>query len=805
MNISPRLFNFFTVSLVLCMLYWMSIQNNTAQESPAEPAAVQDTVIQDEEAAAEEPDMPGLPEIQQGETAPGFDEGKLPDEKEVEEAEEEVKANLQGLITLSVFIILVLGCYGLANVIAKRSRLPEHGFKIFVVLFAFFGGFVALALGWNRLTLGIDLSGGVVLIYDAKPIQGEGVQTIDPTANLKAIAADGFDMDELTRAISRRINPGGVKEIAITKLGAGAGSQVQIVIPHAEPAEVARIERVVSESGALTFRILASRAYPEDEEIIRRGESESGRDILDSTGKVLARWVPIPDNERTSFGNLPPMPNDRVLRQQGKHVEALVKYNDGFDIHGEHLTSVGRGMGKDGSPGVSFNFNAVGANKFGRLTNANRPNPVQDRFVRFLGIILNDSLYSAPTIRDTIKESGIITFAERTTEEGRRQLNQDIDDLIGILQAGALPAELSKEPASRMQIGATLGNDTIQKAKYALLTAAAITVIFMIFYYRLAGCIASFCVITNTVLIVAAMLMFRAAFTLPGLAGLVLTIGMAVDANILIFERIREELAGGASLKMAVRNGYAKAFSAIFDSNLTTIIAGCILFAVGTEQVKGFAVTLVLGISLNLFTAVFCARVVMEVLAAQRWVKTFNMMQMFRRPNINFLGARWVCAAFSLALIVIGLFAVAGRGRGLLDIDFVGGVSVEAVFKNSQNISDIRANLYAKDATIEGEENRLNDLAVQNLQPDVDNEGQKVTPDTHFMITTAIPQVVGKEVSSTDYLNTVRDILKDTFGNALEYCSLDYNIESTHKVADYDETTVSIKRYPHTNHDALAS
>jgi SecD/SecF fusion protein len=373
-------------------------------------------------------------------------------------------------------------------------------------------------------------------------------------------------------------------------------------------------------------------------------------------------------------------------------------------------------------------------------------------------------------------------------------LNQDIDDLIGILHAGALPAELSKEPASRMQIGATLGNDTSQKAKYALLTAAVITVVFMIFYYRLAGCIASFCVITNTVLIVAAMLMFRAAFTLPGLAGLVLTIGMAVDANILIFERIREELAGGASLKMAVRNGYAKAFSAIFDSNLTTIIAGCILFAVGTEQVKGFAVTLVLGISLNLFTAVFCARVVMEVLAAQRWVKTFNMMQMFRRPNINFLGARHICAIFSLALIVIGLFAVAGRGRGLLDIDFVGGVSVEAVFKDSQNISDIRAKLYAKDATIEGEENRLNDLAVQNLQPDVDNEGQKVTPDTHFMITTAIPQVVGKEVSSTDYLNTVRNILKDTFGNALEYWSLDYTIESTKKVADYDETTVSIKR-----------
>jgi len=465
-------------------------------------------------------------------------------------------------------------------------------------------------------------------------------------------------------------------------------------------------------------------------------------------------------------------------------------------------------MGRDGSPGVSFNFNSVGANKFGRLTSSNRPDAVQpDKLYRSLGIVLNDYLYSAPRIRSTIRDSGIIEFNPGNTEAQRRKVNQDIDDLIGILHAGALPAELSKEPVGRMLIGATLGADTIQKAQYSLAAAAFITIAFMLFYYRLAGIIASFCVITNTVLIVAIMLSLKAAFTLPGLAGLVLTVGMAIDANILIYERIREELRGGASLKMAIRNGYAKAFSAIFDSNITTIVIGCILYAIGTEQVKGFAVTLVLGIALNLFTAIFCARVIMDVLAQQRWVTTFKMMQLFKRPNINFLQARYACAAFSGTLILIGLIAVFARGRELLDIDFVGGVSVEAVFKETQTTANVRERLRVTNNNIAGAENRLNDLSVQDVQMTIDDEGNPAKPGTRFIITNAIPQVQvdGADILPDAYLLTVRTILRETFGDELEYCRLDYNIGESRSVADYDETTVTIERFPKTNYEALNS
>jgi len=842
MNFSPRLFNVLLVSLTLCALYFISVQNNTAQDTPDAPAAaaqenapdtpdapaaaVQEnapdvpaapaTAVPATVAAQEsEPAAPNLPAADNAagevvtpifpegaqehaaDTEPAADTAVVP-AHEAAVAEEEPVANYQGYLTLLIVAVLIFVCYWLGHVIAKKSRLPEHGFKIFIVLLAFFGGFAALFplfMGWKHLTLGIDLQGGVVLVYDAKPLEGsETRQAVDPTTG--EVTSSGFDMDQLTRAISRRVNPGGVREIAITKLGQ---NQVQVVIPHAEAAEVARIERIISESGALTFRILASRAYDQDAEIIRRGEAISGREVLSPSGKVDARWVPVFESQRESFGNA-----DMVLRERGKTLEALVKFDDGVDITGEYLTSVHRGMGNSGSPGVSFNFNAVGGNKCARMTGVNLPDPVHSRLVRHMGIILNDSLYSAPVIRARIAGSGIIEFNAGHTDEQRQKLNQDIDDLIGILQAGALPAELGKDP-SRMLIGATLGKDTIEKARYALAFAAAFTIAFMIFYYRLAGCIASFCVITNTVLIVTIMSALNAAFTLPGLAGLVLTIGMAIDANILIYERIREELRGGASLKMAVRNGYMKAFSAIFDSNITTIGVGVILYWVGTEQVKGFAVTLTLGIALNLFTAIFCARVIMDVLVAQRSMTTFKMMQLFQRPNINFLGARYACVACSLVLIIVGLVAVGARGRGLLDIDFVGGVSVQTVFKNTQDISNVRAKLYAKDETIEGVENKLNDLAVQPVQVDVDDEGGKVAPDTHFIITTSMPQVPGKVISTNEYRATVETILKETFGDALVYRKVSYKIEATKRVAEYDEVTVSVNISPKTNRESLAS
>ena len=167
----------------------------------------------------------------------------------------------------------------------------------------------------------------------------------------------------------------------------------------------------------------------------------------------------------------------------------------------------------------------------------------------------------------------------------------------------------------------------------------------MIVYYRFAGVVACIALAFNLLLVLALMVLIKAAFTLPGLAGLVLTIGMAVDANVLIYERIREELKSGAALRMAIRNGFGRAMSAIIDSNVTTIITGIVLFYIGTDQVKGFAVTLILGILTSMFTAIFFARLMFDVAERRGWIRNLRMMKILTSPNSTF----WASAGRRLA------------------------------------------------------------------------------------------------------------------------------------------------------------
>ncbi len=685
-----------------------------------------------------------------------------------------------------IFAIILFGSFYAGVVLSKLWRLPDHQFRIFVLLLAFLGSAAACILGWHRLTLGIDLRGGVVLVYDVFPSKKSTQQ--DHAEAQSAVPAGTIDMDQLTRAITKRINPGGVREIAISKLG---NRQLQVIIPEAEASEVARIRKIIAESGALEFRILASTNYPQDQSIIDRALRDTSREIRDSAGNRIAEWIPVDENEKASVLSAP----DTVKRERDKHFEVLVLFNDGCDVTGEYLSGVSRGMDESGKPGVSFRFNSIGERKFRQLTTNNRPNSAQPTVLRRqLGIIMNDSLYSAPYINDVIGASGIISFGQRNTDEEIRQLNRDIDDLISVLDAGSLPAELSKEPVSELLIGATLGDDTIKKGNAALIGSAVIVLAFMLVYYRLAGFIACFCVITNLMLIVAVMLALQAAFTLPGLAGLVLTVGMAVDANILIYERLREELKAGASLKMGIRNAYAKAFSAIFDSNITTILTGVILYAVGTEQVKGFAVTLVLGVTFSMFTAIYCARTIMDILEAQRSINTFKMMQLFNRPNINFMGAKYYCLVFSIVLMVISVFAIVARGRGIFDIDFIGGVSVQVDFKDSQKIETIREKL-----------TDLNDLAVQNVRSDLANDAKNAKKNnTSFIITTSIPQDKSKvNIEPDDYRREVQDKLKAAFGDDLVYRKLEYTQDDKESTAE--KTVTNLVLDPGMNYESIQS
>ncbi|HVP78072.1 MAG TPA: protein translocase subunit SecD [Thermodesulfobacteriota bacterium] len=258
-------------------------------------------------------------------------------------------------------------------------------------------------------------------------------------------------------------------------------------------------------------------------------------------------------------------------------------------------------------PYVSMEFTDVGAKLFEQITGAN----VKKR----LAIILDNNVYSAPEIRERIPGGRAQITGRFTTE--------DANDLAVVLRSGALPAPV--KILEQRTVGPSLGQDSIHKGIVSTLISAAAVVLFMIVYYKFAGVIADVALVLNVVLTLAALAIFRATLTLPGIAGLVLSVGMAVDANILIHERIKEELRFGKTIRAAIDQGYHRAFSAIIDSNLTTLISGIILYQFGTGPVKGFAVTLSIGILANIFTAVYITRVIFDFVSLRPGAKTLSI------------------------------------------------------------------------------------------------------------------------------------------------------------------------------------
>jgi preprotein translocase subunit SecD len=258
-------------------------------------------------------------------------------------------------------------------------------------------------------------------------------------------------------------------------------------------------------------------------------------------------------------------------------------------------------------PYVALEFDDIGAKLFEQITGAN----VKKR----LAIILDNNVYSAPVIQERIAGGRAQITGRFDTKEA--------SDLAIVLRAGALPAPV--KIIEERTVGPSLGQDSIRKGILSTLISAVLVVLFMIFYYRISGVIADIALLLNLILILATLALFRATLTLPGIAGLVLSIGMAVDANVLIHERIKEELRWGKTPRAAIDQGYHRAFVTIIDSNLTTLIAGVLLYQFGTGPVRGFAVTLCIGILANIFTAVYVTRWVFDFLTLRVGVKRLSI------------------------------------------------------------------------------------------------------------------------------------------------------------------------------------
>ena len=364
-------------------------------------------------------------------------------------------------------------------------------------------------------------------------------------------------VEQSMEIIRRRIDPDGTKEPIIQRQGK---DRVLVQLPGVDDPET--IKRLLGRTAKLTFQLVDTSLT--GAEAITRGRVPPGSVLLPGDGENSQSYV----------------------------VEKRVM------VSGEMLDGATASFDQNNRPSVSFTLNATGAKKFGRVTGSNIGRP--------FAIVLDGKVVSAPTIQSQIFGSGQITGQFSVAET---------NELALILRAGALPAPLIV--MEERSIGPGLGADSVAAGEIAAVIALLLVAIYMVLSYGLFGALADIALVANIVLIIAALSALQATLTLPGIAGIVLTMGMAVDANVLIFERIREEIARGRSVLAAIDGGYKRAISTILDSNLTTLFAALFLYIFGSGPIKGFAVTLAIGIVTSLFTAVMVTRLLI-ILWAER-------------------------------------------------------------------------------------------------------------------------------------------------------------------------------------------
>jgi preprotein translocase subunit SecD len=415
-------------------------------------------------------------------------------------------------------------------------------------------------------------------------------------------------LEQAMLIIRRRIDRWGVAEAEIRKRGADA---IEISLPGAEDPEQAK--QLIGRTAQLEFKLVAQDHGTFFTQLAQQsplppGVSLQGDQLEAPTREPLVAYTEgkAPEGKQVLLECLPDAVRAgecRAYRSWLLETRALVT--------GESLTGAEYWPGEFNEPEVNITFDAQGARDFEQLTGDNRG--------RFMAIVLDDTVHSAPRINEKIPGGRARITIGRIGEEGVREAQ----NLALVLKAGALPAPVAIGEVR--QVGATLGPELIRKGSLAAVMGLALVVLFMLVYYRTAGVVSDVALLLNALIVLATLSLFNATLTLPGIAGFVLTLGMAVDANVLINERIREELRAGKSMRAAVDQGYDRAFWTIFDANLTSLIAGMVLFFTGTGPIRGFATTLIIGLIASMFTSIVVTRVITTWLVHGRNVKTLSV------------------------------------------------------------------------------------------------------------------------------------------------------------------------------------
>ena len=614
-------------------------------------------------------------------------------------------SSLSGMLLFLLLIAAVVGGIFLARFVTGSLKVSEYSGRAAVVAVSILVALLMIYSKWPP-KFGVDLSGGINMIGSLNLKEIDGRNGKPPRA------------EDIIPVLMNRVNPSGTEEIMIRPLGK---DKIEVTMPTVDLEQAKDTWKNLVKVGLLEFRILAN---PQDHgelvgiarELAEQGERSTK--VKSASGQLLGKWVGIARIVNEELGiieknagfkyvpnggalvrngttgqivnvsRLPLSPKSDIAKiqlakwaaDQGiRDLQVLVVLpEDKMDVQGKHLSKVSWQMDEKGGNSVAFSLTNEGSKRLGRLTGRNKEKP--------MGIVLDGRLHSAPIIQSRISTNGTITGDFSRPE---------IDDLIGQLKSGKLDVALNKQPISTDFIESTLGNELKQQGFLAIGVSMILVLVFMAIYYRFAGFVAAFALLLNLVLILALVMAIGVKFTLTGLAGLVLTVGMSVDANVLIFERIREEMARGAALRMAIRNGFDKARTTIVDANVTTLITALVLYAIGTEQIKGFAVTLILGILMSMFTAIYVSRLVFDIWERKRWLKDLNMSQILEKGNYQFLNKTKLTGLVSFALIVAGLVGTFVLGARILDQDLRGGSTARMVFNEKQDKAQIAATLDA--------------------------------------------------------------------------------------------------------------
>ncbi len=570
--------------------------------------------------------------------------------------------------------------------------------------------FVLLLLGFclysiiplqDKVNLGLDLKGGTLLQY---------------RLNLTGIRQDqvATAVEQVKTTVYKRLDRYGLKEIEVRIVGRDS---IQVAVPGVTGAEIKKIKTQISTAGKMTIRLVHKEKNDfgskgrligaKEEEITKLNQewNKYNRELEEWNQKVV-------ELSEQAAGEPPREPDavvcveyeqEETTNEQGQKVftpkideetkepvveRTVILHNDpGKCLDGKYVKSARQMFDPETfGQAVSFELKGEGAPLFEDLTG----NHIDD----WLAIEVDGSIASVATINDAISSRGKIS--------GKFSLEQAVS-LANILSVGSLKAEpkLTQEQV----IGSRLGRESINRGTMAVIIGFVFVILFMALYYLKAGIIADFALIFNLILIMAYVCIFRQTLTFPGIAGVLLTVGMSVDANILIFERIREELKKGKGLVSSISSGYKRAFWTIFDANATTFITGLVLFKVGSGPIQGFAITLMAGLVANFVTSLYISRLFMSILYSMGLLKKLNMFEAFTTPNIPFVKNRMKFAMLSVVVITCGLGFFIWRGRDCIGIDFRGGVEIQVNLKQPLAMSEFKGYLEKSDesATLFGE------------------------------------------------------------------------------------------------------